>query len=94
METQKLSVKAFTLAGGILWSIGLMTVGFLNLKFPGYGQAFLDGMGSVYLWHPQIASLESVFILGGMAFRDGATGGLFFALLYNLCSCCCKKKSE
>ncbi len=95
METQKLSVKAFALAGGILWASALLIVGLLNLVFPGYGQMFLEGMGSVYLWHPATASLGSVLILTAIAFLDGTIGGLIFAALYNLCSCCCcKKKSE
>jgi len=95
METQKLSVKAFALAGGILWGSALLMVGLSNLAFPGYGQKFLEVMGSVYLWHPSVPSLISALILGGIAFLDGAIAGLFFALLYNLCSCCCcKKKSE
>jgi len=95
MEMQKLSVKASALAGGILWGSALLLVGLLNLAFPNYGKAFLDAIGSVYLWHPSVVSLGSVFILGSLAFFDGAIAGLFFALLYNLCShCCCKKKNE
>ncbi|MFH1800911.1 MAG: hypothetical protein ABH891_08740 [Candidatus Omnitrophota bacterium] len=94
MEIQKLSVKAFALAGGILWSVAMLTVGFLNLAFPGYGKAFLEGMGSVYLWNPAAASPSSVLVLTAIAFLDGTIGGLLFAWLYNLGSCCCHKKSE
>ena len=95
MEIQKLSVKAFALAGGILWGSALLMVGLLNLASSGYGRIFLDAIGSVYLWHPVTASLGSVLVLAALAFLDGAIAGFIFAWLYNLCSCCCcKNKSE
>jgi len=95
METQKLSVKAFALAGGILWGSALLVVGLLNLALPGYGQMFLDMMSSVYFGNQGMAPLRSVLILTVVAFLDGTIAGFLFALIYNLCSCCCcKKKNE
>ncbi|MFA5167289.1 MAG: hypothetical protein WC530_02015 [Candidatus Omnitrophota bacterium] len=95
METKKMSVKAFALAGGILWGSALLIVGLLNLASLGYGKSFLDAIGSVYLWHPSAASAGSVLVLACLGFLDGAIGGLLFAWLYNLCSCCCcKNRSE
>jgi hypothetical protein len=94
MEIQKLSVKAFVLAGGTLWGSALLLVGLFNLASPNYGKVFLDAIGSVYLWHPGTASLGSVMILAGLAFLDGAIAGFIFAWIYNRCSCCCCQKKS
>jgi len=92
METQKLSVKAFMKAGGILWGGALLFVGLVNLGYPGYGKAFLEMIGSVYFIHPAAPSLGSVLGLTGIAILDGAVAAGIFALIYNACSHgCCKK---
>lgn len=96
METQTLSVKAFAKAGGFLWGGTLLWVGLVNLAVPGYGDAFLEMMGSLYFWHPAGHSLMSALVFGAIGVVDGAIGALFFAVLYNMClkGCSAKKCAE
>jgi len=94
METQKLSVKAFAKASGLLWGSAVLCVGLANLAYPDYGKLFLDMMGSLYLWHPASPSLVSVLILGGLAVLDGVIAGIIFSLLYNACLHCCHKGQD
>lgn len=94
MEAQKLSVTASAKAGGILWASALLGVGLINLYHPSYGKPFLEAMGSVYLWHPEVPTLGSVWILAGISLLDGAIAGALFALIYNFClKGCCKHKA-
>ncbi len=93
MEKAKLSVKGFAVAGAITWAISVLFVGLCNMKWPGYGDAFLDFVSSVYPGYLADGTLKSVLIGTGYAIVDGAIGGVIFALIYNCASCCkmCKK---
>lgn len=85
MEPKKLSVKALTITSAILWGGGLLLVGVMNLFRPGYGDAFLKVMSSVYPGYDGMASLKSIAILTGCGVFDGVMCGIAFALIYNLC---------
>ena len=79
----KLSVKGLTLAGGILWALGLLVVGILNLIWPGYGGKFLSVMASLYPGFKASGTFIDVIVGMLYALLDGAICGFVFALLYN-----------
>ncbi|MCB9799275.1 MAG: hypothetical protein H6757_00770 [Candidatus Omnitrophica bacterium] len=83
MET-KLSPRALAFAGGMLWGLAVLTVGLANLKWPEYGQSFLNLVSSIYPGYVAAPQLKSVFIATGYAVVDGAMGGAILAWLYNL----------
>jgi hypothetical protein len=80
----RLSVKAFTLTCGLIWGGALLVVGLCNLASPGYGEAFLRGMSSVYPGYHATRSLGDVLVGTGYGLVDGGLGGLIFAWLYNV----------
>ncbi len=79
----KLSVKALTYAGAILWGLIVLLVGVANLIWPPYGAAFLSLMSSVYPGYKVAASLGNVIVGTLYAVVDGAFGGALFAWIYN-----------
>ena len=80
----KLSVKAFAITSALLWAGLLLMVGAANLAWPGYGMAFLDGMGSVYPgFHPGTGA-SSVVVGSLYGLLDAGIGGAIFAWLYNV----------
>lgn len=85
METHKLSVKALAITSAILWGGGLLLVGVMNLYRPGYGNAFLQVMSSVYPGYDGMASWKSIGILTACGVFDGVMCGIAAALIYNLC---------
>jgi hypothetical protein len=79
----RLSVKAITVSGGLLWGGAILLVGLVNLASPGYGVAFLQMMSSVYPWFHPTHTINSVVIGATCGFLDGAIGAFLFAWLYN-----------
>ena len=79
----KLSLKALTLAAGILWALTVFLVGFLNFLWPSYGKAFLDVVSSVYPGYKVVGTFGSVIVGSLYALVDGLVGGAIFAWLYN-----------
>jgi hypothetical protein len=82
-KRMKLSVKAATIAGGLLWGGAILLVGLINLISPGYGLAFLQMMSSVYPWFNPSHTLSSILVGSLEGFLDGAIASLLFAWLYN-----------
>jgi hypothetical protein len=80
----KLSLKALALAAGILWALALLMTGVVNLIWPGYGEAFLKLMASVYPGYHATRSAGDLIVGTLYALIDGAICGLFFGWLYNL----------
>ena len=77
----KLSVKAFAITSALLWAGLLLMVGAANLAWPGYGMAFLDGMGSVYPgFHPGTgaSSVKVIRSSRNLGFSGGNTVSCLF----------------
>jgi len=79
----KLSLKAVTIAGALLWGGAILLVGLINLSRPGYGLNFLQLTSSVYPWFHASHTISSVVIGTIDGLVDGAVAALIFAGLYN-----------
>ena len=81
-QVQKLSVFAFALSLGIVWSACTLLAGwFASL---GWGAAYVHILSSIYIGYG-----PSFFgsVIGAIwAFFDALVGGLVFAYLYNIIS--------
>jgi len=77
----KLNVKAFALACGLLWGLGVFLLTWWIIAFDGSTEE-ITFLGRVYRGY-NISPLGSVVGLV-WALADGAIGGLIFAWLYNL----------
>ena len=76
----KIDIKAFGLAGGILWSAGVLIMGLLAMGC-GYCGNFVAGLGNFYLGYS--ASFLGSIIGAVWAFVDAGIGCAIFAWLYN-----------
>ena len=88
----KFNIAAAAIAGGLGFAIALGSAGVLNMLVEGYGSAFLDMMASVYPGYKASGTAGDLVIGCFYAATDGIIAGGGFALLYNLASCCGKKK--
>ncbi len=80
----KLDVKTVAVVLALSWGIlGMFLTGLANLIWPGYGQAFLEVMASLYPGYRATASLGQVIIGTLYGVVDGAVAGAVFAWLYN-----------
>jgi hypothetical protein len=79
----KLSLKAITISGALLWGGAILLVGLINLSRPGYGLNFLQLTSSVYPWFHASHTFSSVVIGTIDGLVDGAVAALIFAALYN-----------
>lgn len=85
----KLNVKAFGLAFGLVWGVGLFLLTWWIIAFEGTtGEVTM--IGRLYRGY-SITPIGSVIGLV-WAFFDGLIGGLIFAWLYNLLAEKCIKK--
>ena len=83
----KLDVKTVAVVLALAWGIlGMFVTGLANLIWPGYGQAFLDVMASLYPGYTATASFGQVIIGALYGILDGAVGGAVFAWLCNFCA--------
>ncbi|HEQ98755.1 MAG TPA: hypothetical protein ENO22_05375 [candidate division Zixibacteria bacterium] len=77
----RLNVKAFALACGLIWGLGLMAITWWVILFEGATRDLM-ALGHVYRGF-NVSPLGSVFgLIWG--FFDGLIGGAIFAWLYNL----------
>ena len=80
----KLDLKAFASTAAILWGVGVMFLtGVVNMIWPTYGQAFLNGMASLYPGYEGTPGFGQVIIGTLYGLVDGAIAGAVFAWLYN-----------
>ena len=74
----KLDVKAFALAGGILWGLSVFVITWMNIM--GYGSP-IGFVKSYYIGY-SVTPIGSV--IGAVyGFFDAGTGCLIFSLIYN-----------
>ncbi len=78
-----LSVRSLAMTLALLWGSALLMVGLVNLAAPAFGNAFLQGVSSIYPGFHHSRHLLDVLVGTGYALVDGAVGGAFFAWLYN-----------
>lgn len=76
----KLDVRAFGLASGIIWGLGMLGLGLINLA-GGFGGSIIQLLGTVYVgYKPTVAGS----IIGGIwGFLDAGVAGIILAWLYN-----------
>jgi hypothetical protein len=79
----RFSLRAITIAGGLVWGGAILLVGLMNLARPGYGLDFLQMTSSVYPWFHASHTLRSVVIGAVDGFVDGGIAAFVFAWLYN-----------
>jgi len=79
----RFSLRAITIAGGLVWGGAILLVGLMNLARPGYGLDFLQMTSSVYPWFHASHTLRSVVIGTLDGFVDGGIAAFLFAWLYN-----------
>ena len=80
----RLNLKAIALATGTIWALAILMTGIAKLVWPGYGDAFLQVVASIYPGFDAGRSLGDVIVGSLYALVDGAFGGLVFGWLYNL----------
>ena len=80
----KFNIKALALTVGLIWGGAMLFVTAANLIWPGYGQAFLDVIASIYPGFVPGAGVNSVIVGTIYGLVDGAIGGAIFGWLYNL----------
>ena len=83
----RLDIKATAVTLALLWGVfAMLLTGLANLIWPGYGQALLDVMASIYPGYQATPSLGQVLIGTLYGLLDGAVGGAVVAWLYNTCA--------
>ena len=81
----KLNVKAFALAGGILWGASMFIITWWVMQFPatvGISENVAQYIGKTYYIGYELTPKGSV-IGAGYGFFDAGIGCAIFALLYN-----------
>ena len=76
----KLNLKAFGLASGILWGGGLLFMG-LTALVCSWAQPFVDVLSVMYVGYA--AGIVGALIGAVWGFADAFIGGFIFAWLYN-----------
>jgi len=79
----KLSLKAFTLTGAILWGGAVLLCAILNAIWPPYAQEFLQVVSSVYPGYKVTQTIGSIISGTLYAALDGGIGAFIFAWVYN-----------
>ena len=82
--TMGLSPLAMGITLGLLLGGAIFLVGVVALAAPGYGDALLSGLASIYPGYDNVGTFGDLLI-GTLYFTaDGFFGGLVLAWLYNL----------
>lgn len=80
----KFNLIALGLTAGLIWGGAILVVSLASLIWPGYGEAFLNLLASIYPgYHPGSGAGS---VIAGMLYGlvDGTIGGIIFGWLYNL----------
>ena len=78
-----LDPRASAITLSVLFAASCLFVGLANLVWPGYGDAFLNVMDSIYFGLVARGSVASVLALTVLSAIDGAIMGFIAAWLYN-----------
>ncbi|MBL7198475.1 MAG: bacteriophage holin [Candidatus Omnitrophica bacterium] len=76
----KLNVKAFGLAVGIVWGVGMFVLGIIAMAF-GWGDRFVEILSSLYIGYK--ATFLGSIVGAVWGFIDAGIGGIIVAWLYN-----------
>ncbi len=76
----KLNIKALAIAGGVLWSLYMLGIGWLSWLF-NWGTNFVTAMSSVYIWFKP--TFFGAIIGAVWGFIDGSIAGAIIAWVYN-----------
>lgn len=79
----KLSPVALAVSAAFVWGAAIFVIGGINSFVPGYGDAVLSLVVSIYPGFDADGSLGDLLLGTAYAAFDGLAAGLFFALLYN-----------
>ncbi|MDH5534009.1 MAG: hypothetical protein OEZ08_00355 [Betaproteobacteria bacterium] len=80
----RLNIVALSLTAGLFWGAAILIVGAANLAWPGYGQAFLQLIASIYPGYHPGPGFGQVLIATLYGVVDGTIGGAIFGWLYNM----------
>lgn len=80
----KLNLPALAFASAVLWGLAVFITGIFNIAYPGYADAFLKVIASVYPGYSASGSLADLIVGTVYAIFDGIIGGLVFGWLYNI----------
>jgi hypothetical protein len=80
----RFNIIALSSTAGLIWGAAILIVGTANLIWPGYGQAFLELVASVYPGYRPGPGFGQVVIGSLYGLVDGAIGGAIFGWLYNM----------
>ena len=90
----KLSPIALALTAAVVWGAAIFVIGSINALVPGYGEAVLSLVVSIYPGYDADGSLGDLLLGSGYAFFDGLVGGYVFTLLYNFVARLATPRSE
>jgi len=79
----KLNVKALVFSLALFWGLAVFITGLANLIWPGYAEAFLKVVASVYPGYKASGMFGDLIVGTLYALLDGAACGLIFGRLYN-----------
>ena len=79
----QLSPPALALTAAVVWGGAILIIGTVGLIVPGYGDAVLSLVASIYPGYDNAGTFGDLMIGTVYAFFDGLVGGFVFALLYN-----------
>jgi hypothetical protein len=82
----KFNIMALGITCGVIWGGAILLAGVANTIWPGYGQAFLDVVASVYPGYKGTPGIGQAIIGALYGLVDGGIAGLIFAWLYNFVS--------
>ena len=78
----RFSVKALAITLAVLWGGAVFLVALANRTFPGYGEAFLQMMASIYPGY-HAGGMMNGLVGTAYAALDGAVCGALLAWIYN-----------
>jgi hypothetical protein len=80
----RLNVTALAITAALIWGGAILVVGFANMVWPPYGQAFLNVVASIYPGYQPGTGFGSVVSGALYGLVDGGIGAAVFGWLYNL----------